>query len=397
MKKYKTRETCKHKILEYGFKIVISVSMFTSMLEISNCKLYAKTISGTRVGVIKQDIDGKEQVIGCSDLDCITHNRKKYGENGCVSGSDLFNIQIPIQNKKNKIKFKSLYDCKFKSMQGGCIKGNNLYIAFSDKGKIKGKDLTAIVVIDLDENKVKKVKLIKGVIEKNINCLGHTNDLTFQGDLLHAAWYQTKAKGKKYSDKVGYIKEDFIRNGKSVDVGKGKEKSKIAAFGIAGLKDKLALGIRYEGKSFKRYIGLYRFEQEDSKKGKYIKEKELFTLSSNKKFAAPQCMEYYKKNFYIIRFNKKGGNINNNCLEIYNYKGKRKKIYIVRDPKVKVKTMDSEDIKKNKNITKDMKKKKWEIESISHYKKNTFYFTQLKPSTHGSPKQAYLYKIKLKK
>jgi len=43
-----------------------------------------------------------------------------------------------------------------------------------------------------------------------------------------------------------------------------------------------------------------------------------------------------------------------------------------------------------------LKQYKWEIESLIHYKKNTFYYTMYKPSGKKIGKQAYLYKVNLK-
>lgn len=106
-------------------------------------------------------------------------------------------------------------------------------------------------------------------------------------------------------------------------------------------------------------------------------------------------MEYYKKFFYVVRFNKEGGKKNNNCVEIYDRNGKRKKIYTIRDPKTNVTMADLKSPKKSRILKSDMKEERWEIETFSHYKGNTFYYTQFKPKRENN-KQAYLYKINLK-
>lgn len=372
------------------FIVLLFFILGITAIGINDSIINAKVKEGKRVRVIKQDIGKKEQIIGCSLGNCIIHKNIKYGEKGCPSGSDLFNIQVKIK-KGGKTKYKSLYEMEFKSMQGGCIKGNNLYLAFSDKGKSspKKKDLTAIVRINLKENKVKKVTLIRGAVEKNIDGLGHANDLTYQNGNFHAAWYMTKGTGKKYSNKIGYINKQI--SGKGTDLPFAGKKANKAAFGIALYSKKyLALGIRENGNKTVRYISTYK-----PIKKKYKKKKKLFTLVKNKKFSAPQCMEYYNKKFYIIRFNSFDGKKHNNCLEIYNKKGKRLKVYTIKDPKTKVKTKSLKTSQKTGIITSSMIDNLWEIETFSHYKGNTFYYTQFKPKEKGN-KQAYLYKINLK-
>lgn len=374
------------------FKLLLSFIISITVSGINNGTANAKAIKGTRIAIIKQNIEKKEQIIGCSRGKCTIHKNKKYGEKKCVSGSDLFNIQVKIK-KKGKTQYKSLYDMKFESMQGGCIKGNHLFLAFSDKGKNskKKKDLTAIIKIDLTESKVKKVTLVKGAAEKNIDGLGHANDLTYQNGKLHAAWYMTKGTGKKYSDKIGYINKEIEGKGIGVHIANKKETNKIAAFGITSYSKKhLALGIREIGNKTVRYISTYK-----PIKKEYKKKKKLFTLVKNKKFSAPQCMEYYKKFFYVVRFNKKGGKKNNNCLELYNKKGTRIKTYTIKDPKSKIEDKALNNSQKPQIVTENMIEHKWEIESFSHYKGNTFYYTQFKPTKRGK-KQAYLYKINLK-
>lgn len=379
----KQKNSCYFKVFLFGVWCILSIGL-------NNYCINAKTKSGTRIKVIKQDIEKKEQIIGCSQKQCIIHGNKQYSETACASGSDLFNIQVKIK-KNGKTKYKSLYNMGFESMQGGCIKNRNLYIAFSDIGKStpKKKDLTAIVKIDLTENKVKKVTLVKGAVEKNIDGLGHANDLTYHNGKLHAAWYMTKGNGKKYSNKIGYINEEI--SGKGTGLPFSNINAKKSAFGIAAFSKKyLALGIRYESKKKVRYISTYKI-----KKKKYKKRGKIFSLAKNKKFLAPQCIEYYKKFFYIVRFNAKKGKKNNNCIEIYNKKGKRKKVFTIKDPTVKIMVKDINSPTKTKLTKLDMKKEKWEIESFSHYKGNTFYYTQFKPDKTGN-KQAYLYKINLK-
>lgn len=386
---HKKKQEIKQKNSCY-FKVFLFLVWCILSIGLNNYYINAKTKSGIRIKIIKQDIGKKEQIIGCSQNDCIIHKDKKYKEIGCATGSDLLNIQVKL-TKNGKTKYKSLYDCKFRSMQGGCIKGSKLFLAFSDKGKSspKRKDLTAIVKIDLKKNKVKKVTLVRGAAEKNIDGLGHANDLTFHDSKLHAAWYMTKGTGKKYSNKVGYIDEQI--SGKGTGLPFINENVQKSAFGIAAYSKKyLALGIRYSSKKMLRYISTYILQ-----KDKYKKNKKLFTLVKNRKYSAPQCMEYYNKCFYVVRFNKAGGKKSNNCIELYNTKGKRKKMYIIKDPKIKIATKNFTNPQKPKIETSNLSQKRWEIESFSHYKGSTFYYTQFKPDKRGN-KQAYLYKINLK-
>ncbi|MFQ9515160.1 MAG: hypothetical protein ACLRZ9_04950 [Eubacterium sp.] len=393
----------KQKFVNYRLKTILFIMISILLCGGSVSKTYAKNeaeIGGTRVKVIKQDIAGKEQVIGCSKEQCEMHcSGNKYGDQACISGSDLLNIQVEIKEGE-KIKYKNLYDCKFKSMQGGCIEGEFLYIAFSDKGKnlSNGEDLTAIVKINLTDNKVKEVMIVKGAAEKNIDSLGHANDLSISGDFIHAAWYQEKGK-TSYSNKMGYINKNLENVGKSKKIIKKKENEEKSVFGVAtysNKKERLALAFRYKkynkkGSTMQRYVSIYEF-----KSGKYKLKKRLFQLVSNKKFSATQCMEYYKDHFFIVRYN--GAKGNNNCVEKYNKKGKVVKRYIIKDPnkiKIKTKEIDSNGNEREKTIIEKMKDKNWEIECLAHYKKNTFYYTQYKPSAEGG-KQAYLYKVKIK-
>lgn len=372
------------------FKVFLFFVWYIISIGLNDYDINAKSKSGIRIKVIKQDIDKKEQIIGCSQKKCVLHKNQKYSEISCISGSDLFNIQVKTK-ENGKIKYKCLYDMGFQSMQGGCIKNNNLYLAFSDKGKSspKRKDLTAIVKIDLTKSKVKKVTLVKGAVEKNIDGLGHANDLTYHNNKLHAAWYMTKGTGKKYSNKVGYISTQI--SGKGTGLPFSNANAKKSAFGIVAYsKNYLALGIRYEGKKKTRYICTYKL-----KKKKYKKKKKLFTLNKNKRFLAPQCMEYYNKRFFVIRFNTLVGKKNNNCVEIYNKKGKHIITYTIKDPITNVAKTNFKNPQKSKITTSSQSRKLWEIETFSHYKGNTFYYTQFKPSETGN-KQAYLYKINLK-
>lgn len=376
-------KSCYFKVFLFFVWCIISISL-------NDYCINAKSKSGIRIKVIKQEIDKKEQIIGCSQNKCIIHKDKKYKEIGCATGSDLLNIQVKL-TKNGKTKYKSLYDCKFRSMQGGCIKGSNLFLAFSDKGKSSKhkKDLTAIVKINLKENKVKKVVLVKGAAEKNIDGLGHANDLTYKNGKLHAAWYMTKGTGKKYSNKIGYINEKIT--GKGIGLPFAEKKEKKAAFGIATYSKKfLVFGIRKEGKKKTRYISTYKLEKKE-----YKKKKKLFTLAKNKKFLAPQCMEYYKNFFYVVRFNTTKGRKNNNCVEKYNKKGKCIKTYTIKDPKIEITKQNLKSPQQTKLNTSNLIHQQWEVETFSHYKGNTFYYTQFKPNQTGN-KQAYLYKINLK-
>ena len=101
-------------------------------------------------------------------------------------------------------------------------------------------------------------------------------------------------------------------------------------------------------------------------------------------------MEQSNGKFYLVRFNKKEEK-DNNCIEVINKNGNKEKQYIIKNPKrISIYSNDGK-----KEIFK-FRKIKWEIESLAHYKKKTFYYTMYKPSDDNVGKQAYLYKVKLK-
>lgn len=103
-------------------------------------------------------------------------------------------------------------------------------------------------------------------------------------------------------------------------------------------------------------------------------------------------MEQVNKKFYVVRFNKKVGKINN-CIELINSNGKKEKQYNIKNPNIVTLNKENENEKKSKRL----KMFQWEIESLDYYKKNTFYYTMYKPSDDDKiGKQAYLYKVNLK-
>lgn len=365
------------------------------------------SVSGTRIKYFKQKINGKWQTIGCNLSDCSVHNHEKHEYGKCITGSDLFQIRVKDGND-----YFSIYDYGFTSMQGGCIKGKNMYIMFSKKETL---NRTLIVKINIKSKKVLEVKKVFGSGDVEFDSLGHSNDMTYKSSYFHVPWYQTNGK-KEYSNRVGYIKKSLSENGKSKKVGKQKKLERNSPFGISKKGKYLAIAFRNakyknqkklkknDTKDIDRIIKLCSF-----KKGKYtIKKKSTIKIPGHKTFGAIQCMDYYKNKYFLIRFNDKGGKKNNNCVQMLNKKGKALKTIVIKDPgKIKKyvlkpgneleKDASIADIEKHSDKkTMSTKSMKWEIENISHYKGNTFFYTQYKPSKKPNGKQAYLYYAKFK-
>ncbi len=365
--------------------------LFGIIIVLNNVNVEAKQrIKPIRIKEIKQDIDGKEVYIKCGIKDCAENQNDKFSEKACSGGADLRNIY----SKTKKGKWKTLKQLNFKNMQGGCINGNKMIIAFVDKERHKKGDLTAFVEIDLEENKVIKVTMVQGAKDLNINTFGHSNDFTCLNGNYYGSWYQKNGK-KNYTSKMGKINTDLSDTGTIGDFSKNKKGK--AAFGVASyLQDnQLALGIREsvnEGKKtrLERYVSICNVRIKEDGTARYKLNKKLFKLKKNAKFSTHQCMEQFNKKFYLVRFNKIKGK-NNNCIEVINEKGKKEKQFIIKNP-AKI-TVYGE---KGKKKTTKFKKVNWEIESLSHYKGNTFYYTMYKPSNKAKGKQAYLYKVNLK-
>ena len=146
------------------------------------------------------------------------------------------------------------------------------------------------------------------------------------------------------------------------------------------------------GKSsrLERYVSTCSVKNTKKGKSKYKLDKKMFNIEKNTKYSVPQCMEQFNKKFYIVRFNKKI-NKDNNCIEVINSNGKKEKQYIIKNPK-KISIYE----KDGKKSTIKFENANWEIESLSHYKKNIFYYTMYKTTNDKTGKQAYLYKVKLK-
>lgn len=406
------------KILTIVISYLVMLSVIT-MLKGACVEAKTKTVEGTRVMNLKQNIKGKEYYIGCRMEECDKHNGKlKYSEKPCASGSDLKNIYVEKKDKNEKSQWKTLDELKFKSIQGGCINNDILLLAFVDKGRNNKGDLTALVKINIKTNKVVKVELVKGASELNIDTLGHSNDFTYLNGRYYGAWYQENGK-ENYSNRVGTINEELKGKGK---IGELKKEKRAAVFGISVFDKKqeiFAMGIRQKininGKDgLKRYIATYKSKKE--KDGtKYVKQSRIITLRKNNDYNVPQCMEIYNKKIYLIKYfskgKKKGKKIKkiekrvkykNNVVEIYDFNGKLKREYIIKNPKktyVSQTEKDEYGNSKENKIVRPLGKFEWEIESLSHYKKNTFYYVMYKPSASDKEnigKQAYLYKVNLK-
>lgn len=290
--------------------------------------------------------------------------------------------------------WKTLEELQFKSMQGGCIDGKNLLIAFIDGRRHKKGDLTALVKINLKQAKVIKVSIVRGARELNISTMGHSNDFTLLDGYYYGTWYQEHGKDH-YTNKIGNISKTLSGKGKIGSIEKGNKG--ISAFGIATLNKKLFLGIRQQNKKIKRCIGTYSVSKN---KKIYKRNGNPFTLAKNNTYSVSQCMEIYKKQIYIVRFNKeqpqkKDKYVHNNYIETYNLSGRVVGGYVVKNPLKNVyQQMDNGKLVES---TRDLKTHKWEIECLAHYKGNTFYYTMYKPSANEKlGKQAYLYKVKLK-
>ena len=171
----KMRKNSIKKILTIVISYLVVLSVIT-MFKGACVEAKTKTVEGTRVMNLKQNIKGKEYYIGCRMEECDKHNGKlKYSEKPCASGSDLKNIYVEKKDKNEKSQWKTLDELKFKSIQGGCINNDILLLAFVDKGRNNKGDLTALVKINIKTNKVVKVELVKGASELNIDTLGHSN------------------------------------------------------------------------------------------------------------------------------------------------------------------------------------------------------------------------------
>ncbi len=102
-------------------------------------------------------------------------------------------------------------------------------------------------------------------------------------------------------------------------------------------------------------------------------------------------MEYYKKNYYIVRFNKKKGEKDNNCIEKIGSNGKVNDRFIIKDPS-SITVQDKLDPSKCYKVK--TKKLKWEIECLCHSHNSQFYYTQYRPKK--GDKHAFLYYADIK-
>jgi len=373
-------------------KRIIILIVFCIIMLANDNSVEAKDrkVEAIRIKEIKQDIDGREVYIKCGVKDCPASHNKKFIDKPCAGGSDL--RQIYAKTKKGK--WRTLEQLKFKNMQGGCINGDKMIIAFVDKDRHKKGDLTAFVEIDLVKNKVIKVTMVQGAKDLNIKAFGHSNDFTYLNGKYYGSWYQKNGK-KNYTSRIGKINTELSGKGTSSDFSENNKGK--AAFGITSYikENQLALGIREDvkvGKSshLERYVSTCSVKNTKKGKAKYKLDKKLFNINRNTKYSVPQCMEQFNKKFYIVRFNKKI-NKDNNCIEVINSNGKKEKQYIIKNPK-KISIYE----KDGKKSTIEFENTNWEIESLSHYKKKIFYYTMYKPSSKNIGKQAYLYKVNLK-
>ena len=414
------------KNLEKGFEgiiiIFLAISIIITLFGKTTVEAKTKTIEGTRIMNLTQNIKGKEYYIGCRVDGCSKYKGKiKYSEKPCSSGSDLKNIYVEKKGENGKTYWKTLDELKFTSVQGGCINKNILLLSFVDKGKNEKGDLTALVKINIKSKKVVKVELVKGAIEQNIDTLGHSNDFTYLNGKYYGAWYQENGK-EDYSNKIGEIGAKLKNNGV---VGKLDNGAGAAVFGISVYdkkNDVFAMGIRQKNKingKLERYIATYKSKKTNDGI-RYVQQNKIISLKQNNDYNVPQCMEIYHKvvlmsanpsSMTFVTYKYKGKKIKkiekrvrnkNNIVEVYGFNGKLKKEYIIKNPKsiyVTNEIANNNSGTKTVKIKKSLKNMKWEIECLAHYKNDKFYYVMYKPSKlheNEMGKQAYLYSVNLK-
>ncbi len=344
----------------------------------------------------------------------------------CNSGSNLYMIKIPlntIRNKKVEKEYKTLKELKFYSMQGSCCKGNDIYIAFSDKGRsgkvndikkstgIEELNLTAIVKLKLEgkDYKVAQVAVIKGFenMDDSINYMGHANDMTYCNKKLQTTWYEVKGKKGKKRFTLGYIDISDTVKGMATNIGNDADSKKKSVFGVAKYKNRdneLAVGIREKGKNVKRYVDVYKCVKKDNTgiKYRYVRKKRLFDIKASKinkqKYSITQCMESSGNYIFVNQFYEKNKG-NNNCIQIYK-NNKHKKNIVIRDPGIRMPGQEKETSLSNK---------RWEMEGFGKIKGDTYYCLMAMPLTDKKDginndkkvtlktKQAYLCTMKIKK
>lgn len=417
--------------------IFFGISFDSKVVEAKN-----KKISTNRVKTIRQNVqytytdkDGKVKTVLCNEkVGCGINGCNKHGENhikkglsegkdideiiDCKSGSNLYMIKVSVNevSSDNKMiqKYYTLKKLGFCSLQGSCVDGDYLYIAYSDKGRsneaeairkdtdLSATNLTVIVKLKISKDfSVVNVEFIKGVeqIDDAINYLGHANDMAYHDNKLQTTWYELKRSGKRFT--IGYIDVSDGTKGMATNLGKGKKYKKRSMFGITKYKNKgngFAIGIRDKNDKTKRYVDYYKYVKRPGNKQikyQYIRIKRLFDIKKIGKRNVCQCMASRKNYIYVnvFKMSKEG---DNNAIHIYKNikkKGKGKKYkkeftcqrtVIVKDPEV----INSSG--KSVNVS----DRKWEIEGFGHLKKNKFYCVMVMPEPEDSGlltnKQAYL-------
>lgn len=347
--------------------------------------------------------------------------KKPSAKGKTIKIKDLFDIRAKEYTKdgkyfddtNNPYNYKTVKAMKFKTLQGSCIYGDCMYVAFTDKGR-KNKheaerDLTILAAIDLKKKVVKGVEKFYGLDTLNLYGLGHSNDLESSKDLIKSAWYlHHNKKGKeKYDNRIGFLNKSkkYSYGGNNiVDTGlKGRK----FIFGISEFKDKknnkrTALGtVLKRGNTKKMYLMSYDFKDTGYEVGKKEFEIEKKCKIKDIKYNVPQCLDYVNKKIYIVKFNrvkkltkkekknpklvkkykkqvKENEKAHNNVVEVYSKK-KRSKVILIEDPKIKKKSY---------------KKYHWEVECFKYYKgTSSFYYTQYQPEK----KKTFLFKCKKSK
>lgn len=423
----------------FDARIIEAKKAIISTKRVKTIRQYVSYTYTDKNGNVKTE--SLKEKVGCGINGCDKHDEdyvKKGLSEGkdidsiidCKCGSNLYQIKVPINvvEDGNKIvqQYKTLESLGYYSLQGSCINGNDLYIAFSNKGKgddnnikvfnnikeatsLSAVNLTAIVKLNISNNyTVSTVDFVKGIeqIDDAIKYLGHSNDMAFDKGKLQTTWYELIGSGKRFT--IGYIDVSKETKGMATNIGKGKKYKKRSMFGITKYRNndnQFAVGIREEKSKTIRYVDYYKYKNRPGKKQikyQYVKVKRLFSIhkeSAKSKLRVCQCMTSTKNYIYVNVFKgqKKG---NNNAIQIYKYckvkvggkkykKFKYKKTVMVKDPEV----IDSSGKRVNTSH------KKWEIEGFGHLKKKFYCVIVMpKPDKSGmlTNKQAYLTTLKIK-
>ena len=404
------------KMISFIMVLVISVSIAPISKQNVEAKKAKKNKKGSKITKVTTISSNKPIVLKQAiPLTAEEKAKKPNTKDKIIKIKNLFDIRAKeytkdgkyLDDTNNPYNYKTVKEMKFQTLQGSCIYGDYMYIAFTDKGR-KNKheaerDLTVLAIVDLKNKLVEGVEKFYGLDTLNLYGLGHSNDLVSSENLINSAWYlHHNKKGKREKDnRIGILNKSskYSYGGNNiVDTGL---KGLIYIFGISNYENgKTILGTVIETEKKVKYKNSKNTSKnKKSKKGKktkiitvkkfkimsytfketsYEKGKKEFNLSDSvkigkAKYKNPQCMDYKSGKFYIVRFNKKSKQ-DNNIVDIYKKKRHHKTV-VIKDPK-------------------GWKKYKWEVECFKYYNDyKSFYYTQYQPEK----KKAFLYKCKRSK